>query len=295
MTQGFAGYNPPVLATAPTEEPECPLCRAASPRRLRRFTRAPQWGLVACERCGLAFLSPRPTQAALEQLYRAEAYFESGGEQGYASYQAQETSLRRTFRRLLGHVAAAGYSGGSLLEVGCGYGFLLDEARPFFDRRVGTDLSQAAVAVAAGRADAVFVGGADAAADELFDVVIANHVIEHVFDPVGFVRELAARCKPGGCVVVSTPDYGSPWRRALGERWPLFKLPEHVLYFDRAMLRRTLADAGLVSLDDVPYPHAFPLPLVASKLGVTLPAALGRFNLWLPGTTVAALGRVQEA
>ncbi|MCC6213639.1 MAG: class I SAM-dependent methyltransferase [Polyangiaceae bacterium] len=280
-----------MLATASIEEPDCPLCGARSSRRLRRFPAGTPWGLVACDECGLAYLSPRPSPAALAELYRAADYFASESEQGYGSYEAQEEPLRRTFRRLLVQLAAGGHTGGSLLEVGCGYGYLLDEARPHFRRRVGTDLSEGAIAVARGRADAAHVGGVEAAAGELFDVVIANHVVEHVVDPVGFLRGLTARCRPGGRVVVSTPDFGSPWRRALGGRWPSFKLPEHVLYFDRDTLRRAMDRAGLECLEDVPYPHAFPLPLVAAKVGVSLPPRLGRYSLWLPRTTVAALGR----
>ncbi len=274
------------------EEPACPLCGSQQRETVVRFSKAPPYGVVQCRDCELAYLSPRPTETQMLELYRADDYFASSEDQGYQSYEAQQEPLRRTFRRLLETLARTGHTGGSLLEVGCGYGYLLDEARPFFSRRVGTDFSAGAVEVARSRADEVFVGPAEAAGTGPFDVIITNHVIEHVYDPVGFVRSLAARCRPGGTIVVSTPDFGSAWRRAMGVRWPSYKLPEHVLYFAQRTLKRTLEAAGLERLAPVPYPHAFPLPLVAEKLHLKLPAAFGRYNLWIPATTVAMLAHV---
>src|SRR6185369_11113317 len=182
-------------------------------------------------------------------------------------------------------------------EVGCGHGFLLDEARPHFGRRVGTDYSPAAVRIASLRADAAYEGGADAALGrgERFDCIIATHVIEHVYQPQRFTRALLAGLRPGGTLVLAAPDAGSAWRKLLGRRWPSFKLPEHVLYFDRATLARLLRDNGIAEPIEIPYPHAFPLPLVASKLGLRLPDALHRFHLWLPGTTVAMIGVKPDA
>ena len=98
-----------------------------------------------------------------------------------------------------------------------------------------------------------------------------------------------------GSLVLAAPDAGSFWRRGMGRRWPSFKLPEHVLYFDRHTLGRLMAESGLVDLAPVPYPHAFPLPLVASKLGWRLPRTLQGINLWLPATTVAVIGTKPHA
>jgi hypothetical protein len=85
---------------------------------------------------------------------------------------------------------------------------------------------------------------------------------------------------------------GSIWQRTLGSRWPSFKIPEHLLYFDLRSLERLLQDAGLVDIRRLPWLHAFPLALVARKLGVWVPERLGRRILWIPGTTLALTGRL---
>ena len=272
------------------ETTACPLCNAPEGARLYSGGGFAPYGLLGCPACGLQYLSPRLKESAMAAHYARDDYFQSDA-QGYADYRAQEPALRATFRRFLQTLAGRGHGGGALLEVGCGYGYLLDEARPYFTRRVGTDFSPQAAREAARLADAVYAGGIEAVAgSEPFDCIIATHVIEHVYRPHVFVRALMARLRPGGRLVLAAPDAGSFWRRLMGRRWPSFKLPEHVLYFNHRTLARLFTDAGLPSPQAVPYPHAFPLPLVAAKLGLKLPQSLQRYSLWLPATTVAMVG-----
>ena len=80
----------------------------------------------------------------MREHYMKEDYFE-GGEAGYDSYADQEASLRMTFRRLLSELSERGICGGSVLDVGCGYGYFLSEASDHFSKRFGTDFSAGAV------------------------------------------------------------------------------------------------------------------------------------------------------
>lgn len=224
--------------------------------------------------------------------YGNDNYFDDDGSGGYANYKAQEQALRLTFARLLKNLKKRGATGGKLLEVGCGLGYLLDEAGPYFQVRHGTDFSSGAVAQAAKVADAVFCGGIEALeGDEIYDCVISNHVIEHVYQPGEFIQQLLARLRPGGSLVISTPHMGSYWRKFMGKRWPSFKLPEHIHYFDQPHLESLLASQGVQQIRDLPYPHAFPLSLVAAKLGLSVPASLGKLSLWIPQTTLALIGK----
>lgn len=233
----------------------------------------------------------------MQAVYREPSYFE-GGESGYAdtSYVEQESSLRATFRCLLRNLAKQGARGGDLLEVGCGYGYLLDEARSIFQRRVGTEFSAQAAELARKTGAEIFVGGVEQLPPAArFDCVVATQVIEHVYDPIVFVRNLVRHAKPGGHVLLATPDIGGALRKVMGRRWPSFKAPEHVVYFDFGSLESLMRQAGLEKISRMPYPHAFPLGLILAKFGLTLPAALGGLNVWVPATTVAVHGRVAHA
>jgi len=135
----------------------------------------------------------------MQETYRQSSYYE-GGACGYAdtSYVAQQPALRATFKRLLHNLAKRGLTSGDLLEVGCGYGYLLDEARLFFNRRVGTEFSREGAEIARATGAEVFVGGVEQVPPELkFDCVIATQVIEHVYMPLSFVKQLANRARDG--------------------------------------------------------------------------------------------------
>ena len=271
------------------ERPACPLCRStrARPTDYRREA----YAVVRCAECRLFYLSPRLSEASMRRHYEAADYFE-GGACGYDSYARQEASLRLTFRKVARALDRAGLAGGSLLEVGAGYGFFLDEARDYFVRRDGTELSPPAAARAAASADALWRGGIEAVpAGRLYDLVVSFHVIEHVYAPGAFVASLVAHLRPGGHLVLATPDMGGAWRHLLGRRWPSFKWPEHVTFFDRATLGRLMREAGLQELRQVAYPHAFPLGDLAAKLGLPAPRRFAALPLPIPGTTLALAGR----
>jgi len=260
-----------------------------------RLYRLPPFAVARCSACGFHYLTPRLPEAAMLVLYQRGDYFE-GGDLGYDSYADQTRALRATFRRVAHNLVRSGLAGGDLLDVGCGYGLLLDQARGAFRSLAGTELSDEAAAQARRRGLDVVTGGLDALpGDRTFDCIVCAHVIEHVYDPRSFVATLRERLRPGGSVVIATPDMGSAWRRSLRSRWPSFKVPEHVLYFDRRTLARLLDEAGFDDVREFPYPHAFPLALIADKVGL---GALGRLSnrlrsvsVWLPATTLALSAR----
>lgn len=273
------------------EMPDCPLCGSLERKHLYASRDGGAFGVCGCRQCDFAYLAPRVVEKQMLSLYERDDYFGRSDGEGYTDYSKQEDALRRTFRRLVAHLVKEGFTGEALLEIGCGFGYLLDEARPYFQRRYGTDFSGNAVRSAQRFATEVWLGGVDSVPEyDQFDCVIATHVIEHVYHPRAFVEALVHRLKPGGKILIAAPDFGGFWRKLMGNRWPSFKFPEHVLYFDANSLCRLMEECGLSSVKVVPYPHAFPLSLVASKFGLNLPGPLGRSNLWLPATTIACTG-----
>jgi len=279
----------PAESFAEREHCACPLCGADRPTATPFAEQG--FAVVRCGACALWYLSPRLPEPTMAAAYRSGNYF--GGEgAGYDDYSEQEESLRATFRRLARQLDSAGLTGGDLLEIGCGYGYFLQEAAPYFARRSGTEFSPPAAEQARGRADRVWDGGLDDLPDDQrFDCIVALHVIEHVYDPRAFLAKIMRHLKPGGRCLLAAPDMGGFWRKLMGARWPSFKYPEHVVFYDAASLQRLMRLAGLEGIAEVPYPHAFPLGQICQKLHLPRPKGVADLSVWLPGTTVAAVGR----
>lgn len=271
------------------EHVACPLCGRDDPRPTP-YAREP-YRVVRCGGCRLWYLSPRLTSSAMENFYRSDDYF-SGGEAGYADYARQEKSLRITFRRLLADLAGLRATGGRLLEIGSGLGFFLDESRNHFTRRLGIELSAKASADAAARADAPVYRDIEGLGDEPpFDCIVALHVIEHIHQPVAFLRRIGGLLAPGGTLVLAAPHMGSLWRLAMGRHWPSFKYPEHVAFFDSSTLKRLFAEAGFANPTRLAYLHDFSLSDILAKLHLPRSSLTDRVTLPLPATTICYAAR----
>lgn len=279
------------LSTPDIETVACPLC--ATDNAQETGYRQGPFRVVRCGDCRHWYLSPRPTGESAAAFYRGDSYFAGGGT-GYHDYSEQEQSLRRTFRRLLRNLSQRQATGGRLLELGAGLGYFLDEARPYFAQRCGVELSPIAAEQAARLADAPVLHELEAIEDEArFDCIIALHVIEHIPDPLPFVRKLGAMLAPGGMLVLAAPHMGSVWRHLMGRHWPSFKYPEHLSFFDSVTLKRLLIDAGFLMPTRLPYLHDFPLSEILAKLHLAAPAIARHILVPLPATTVCYAARRQ--
>ena len=94
-----------------------------------------------------------------------------------------------------------------VLDFGCGGGFLLKELA--CARRIGVEINPHAREEAARNGVEVFAT-LDGVPDGALDVCISNHALEHVEDPLGVLRMLRAKLKPGGRCVFVTPFEHQP-------------------------------------------------------------------------------------
>lgn len=98
-------------------------------------------------------------------------------------------------------------AGGALLDVGCGQGLLWPFVRGNFAQYIGADV----VRYEGFPEDATFHcidldSGRAPLADNAADFVVAVETIEHLENPRAFARELTRLCKPGGWILITTPN-----------------------------------------------------------------------------------------
>ena len=97
-----------------------------------------------------------------------------------------------------------------VLDVGCGEGVLGRRLKNLGQRVHGVELSPAAAALAAEVLDDVIVGDAEKIglnfAEEFFDTIILGDVLEHFYDPWGFMARMRRLLKPQGRIIASIPN-----------------------------------------------------------------------------------------
>lgn len=229
----------------------CALCRAASLSPILRFdelslgtrTRTP-WTIVRCQRCTLVQVDPALVDPAALDTYVGDDY-------GFARSSLADGLIdgRTHATRVLDELAAV-TGPGRMLDVGCGTGDFLLAARARGWHVAGVEVSPDAAEVARRRDLAVSVGtlGEAALPEASFDCVVLLDVIEHLPGPVAELREIRRILRPGGVVVVETPNWRSLYRRILRHRWAALQPRIHLLYFDETALRRALVEAGFEPL-----------------------------------------------
>jgi SAM-dependent methyltransferase len=217
----------------------CPACGA-------REAEAADLGLCRCAACGTVYARE---YADPGEVF-VDGYFEAGaGSFGidtahprFQAFMAEVCARRCAFIESLTPVA-------SLLDVGCGGGELLRAALGRGWQAAGAEPMAQAAELARKRAPGadIRVGlSSEVGFDERsFDIVCAFHVLEHMPDSRAFLRGLARFARPGGLVVVETPNYASLLRRRHGSNWIHLRPLEHLVHFTPQTMRAALAGAGL--------------------------------------------------
>lgn len=208
-----------------------------------------------CRACGTLFQSPRPSLAAFEAFYRNS---ESSSYWANVFFPAvAEVRREKIFRPRVEGVAAMAAERGkridSIVDVGAGFGIFLDEWRAMTPGVTGIAIEPGAALAAECRAKgfeviediAENVTGRDDSAD----LVVCFEVLEHVWNPLGFVQQMARLAKPGGLVFLTTLGVDGFDIRTLWERSNAIFPPHHINFLSVAGFDRLFTRAGLTDVE----------------------------------------------
>ncbi|HEX5336909.1 MAG TPA: class I SAM-dependent methyltransferase [Gallionella sp.] len=251
-----------------TAKPSCDLCGAAG-ITAQEHVRDPdgniggEWSFRRCSNadCGLYWLDPAPLES---EMWKAYTSYHTHTKKSANKLAKALLSFAHRFIKLaflpvwianslkretdyLRFMTLGNEPTGKLLDVGCGAGRLLNRMRKRGWEVEGVDFDpQAAERVAKRYGIKAHVGDLSACAlpENSFDVIAMSQTIEHLYDPAATLRECLRILKPGGLLVMTTPNVNSVGAHEFGASWRGWEPPRHLHLFSVQSLRQLAQRTG---------------------------------------------------
>lgn len=249
----------------------CPVCEQEArydfSGRDMMFKHFQRYDYYACTTCNAVFLYPMPTQDEINGFYPEDYSVFSEMTKTRKLSPLKQAILKNnydykhlsvpTHYQWIAKLVAPFYDferpnftqEGRLLDVGCGNGRYLSSMRDLGWEVEGVEMSENGVKVCQSADLTVHHGDLHSAQleDNSFDVITVRHVIEHIREPHDFVAELARILKPGGRLVLETPNSDALGRAILGPKWYANEVPRHLILYAQSNLSLLLERYGLVN------------------------------------------------
>lgn len=227
-----------MMTTAPPT-----VCRICGSNDSKPFAVKNGFHLTQCHACQLVQVADDLSDVQLETYYD-ESFFDETYD--WLKEQRGRKKEYDKFHFRMEEIERFTSEKGTILDIGCSYGFFLDVARNRGWEVAGIDVGESAIKFAKEELELeVYVSDIEGAPfpSRHFDAVTLWNVIEHVSDPLADFRRINRVLKVGGIAVFTTGDVGSLFARIMGEHWRMLIPPIHISNFHinsvKVMLERS--------------------------------------------------------
>jgi len=138
---------------------------------------------------------------------------------------------------------------GWILDYGCADGYFLDLARKSGWQIDGVELAQPMRVKASDTLGIDIHASLDDVAHNRYDGVTLWEVVEHLPNPIGTLQQILDYMRPGGLLMLSTPNNAFWQAKDEPLKWIAFRPPSHLLFFTPATLKAALELAGFRDIE----------------------------------------------
>jgi SAM-dependent methyltransferase len=233
------------------------------------------WAYAICRPCQHLFLAARPRPEHLAAIYPSTYYTVNPESPARITGFVQRQKTRMDLARI-GELAGE-HGATSILDVGCGDVTRLADLRVHLGpeiRLAGIDfhLSEPARVLACRHNVDLIEANVEQlpAGEASYDLILMSQLIEHLFAPAETLRSLFRRLRPGGLILIDTPEWGSLDYRLFRNRyWGAYHFPRHFNIFSARSLRQLVTGCGfeVVEHRSLPSP-AFWIISLRNALGL---------------------------
>jgi len=199
----------------------CYICRSS---RSKLLFNKNNYDIHECKNCGFIYLPNISKKIILEYYKKFD----------YKNNEIEENIIRKDALRTIHIIKKIIHSDARILDMGCGRGYLLDEAKHYFHNIYGVDYSKYAVSYARKVLKLhVKIGNIEKIQlQEKFDLIILNQVIEHVTNPNLLLKNCLLHLNKSGYIYITTPNIKSIFSKYFNEKYQYYMPPEHCGYYD---------------------------------------------------------------
>lgn len=194
------------------------------------FSKNKNYQIYKCINCGFGFTdSPRIQQ---NDYHRDDTYISA------------EKLFKNIFLKRVEMISKF-LKPSQVLEVGCSTGLMLSLLRKMGWQVIGVEISKKAANIAKERGIEVIESDfLKVRLEKKFDLVIFNHTLEHLQDPIEVLKKAKLTLKPKGILYIDLPNFGGFSARILKGKWPLLLPDEHLWHFNLKSLSILLKKMG---------------------------------------------------
>ena len=206
--------------------------------------------VLDCKKCGFSHILPLPSDEELQKFYTKDfyqkektVYYFKETKEDAAWWNATYDNYYSILERLI--------RGRKLLDIGSGTGDFLSVGKKRGWNILGIEPSSVAAAHARRRGLAIvndFFNPGSLRGRGPFDVITAFMVLEHVPDPISFLREAKKLLKPSGLLLIFSPNDYNPFQQIVRRKLPTepwWVVPKHhINYFGFFSIQKVLTRLG---------------------------------------------------